>query len=475
MLENIFIKNCFKNPNKTAIICGNKKVSYSELINTIFLCAFQLKKRIKTNNKVMLKYKNSIEWIIFYFSIKFSNNVPVIVSNITPTHKIKKIILENKIQYIISSKKLNFRNSINLNLSKFLHIKKNFKKKFIKPNKKYDEILYTSGTTGIPKGVILTKQNSYFIAKMINKIVKLEKETVELISIPFSHSFGIGRLKCFAINGHTMVINDKPENLANIFVLLERHKVTGFSMVPSGIDILKKINFLSFSKTSKNLKFIELGSEKINGSSLDWLKRVFKKTAIYHHYGMTEASRSAFKIYRYQGKKLNFYKSSPGINISLINDKNQFCKKNEIGEIVIKGKSVSSGYVNKKIMKNKFSKFGFRSGDLGKRVSKNRFEIKGRIDNIKKINGITVDLEEVENCINDFPYIDKNHCHFIFDNVSRSYKIYSRYYSKRNFEHNRLTKFLSSRIESYKIPYKFQKVRTSKLISNKQKINLIYV
>ena len=136
MLENIFIKNCFKNPNKTAIICGNKKVSYSELINTIFLCAFQLKKKIKTNNKVMLKYKNSIEWIIFYFSIKFSNNIPVIVSNITPTHKIKKIILENKIQYIISSKKLNFRNSINLNLSKFLHIKKNFKKKFIKLNKK---------------------------------------------------------------------------------------------------------------------------------------------------------------------------------------------------------------------------------------------------------------------------------------------------------------------------------------------------
>ena len=67
----------------------------------------------------------------------------------------------------------------------------------------------------------------------------------------------------------------------------------------------------------------------------------------------------------------------------MINGKNKICKKNEIGEIVIKGKSVSCGYINKKIMNNKFSKFGYHSGDLAKKISKNQFELKGRIDNIK--------------------------------------------------------------------------------------------
>ena len=475
MLENILVENCFKNQDKIAIVCGDKKVSYSNLINNILSYSSFLKKKIKTNNKVMLKCKNSIEWVIYYFAIKFANNIPVIISNMTPSKKTKKIIQENRIKYIITDQKLSFKNTINLKFPKYYLKNKKVKKKFLNFKNKYDEILYTSGTTGAPKGVILTKKNSYFIAKMINKIVKLRKKTIELISIPLSHSFGIGRLKCFTINGHTLIINDKPENFGNIFALLEKYKVNGFSMVPSGIDILKKINFLNFSKIAKNLEFIELGSERINKSSYEWLTKILKKTAIYHHYGMTEASRSAFKIYQKQNKKLNCYKSSPGIKINLINGKNKICKKNEIGEIVIKGKSVSCGYINKKIMNNKFSKFGYHSGDLAKKISKNQFELKGRIDNIKKINGIAVDLEEVENYINNFPNINNNQCKFVYDNNLGSYKIYSKYYSKKNIQHNKLIKFLSTRMERYKIPYKFEKVKSLNNILNKKKINLNYV
>ena len=384
--------------------------------------------------------------------------------------------MENKIKYIITDKKLNFKNIINLKLIKLNFKNKRVKtKKFPNFNNQYDEILYTSGTTDAPKGVILTKQNSYFIARMINKIVKLRKRTIELISIPLSHSFGIGRLKCFAVNGHTLIINDDPGNFGNFFVLLKKYRVNGFSMVPSGINILKKIDFLNFSKIAKHLEFIELGSERLNKLSLRWLRKVFKKTTIYHHYGMTEASRSAFKIYRDQNKKLNYYKSSPGIEINLVNSNNKFCKRHEIGEIVIKGKSVSCGYVNKKIMNKKFTKFGYRSGDLAKSISKNKFELKGRIDKTKKINGVVVNLDEVENYINDFPDINNNICKFIYDNSSKAFKIHSTYYSKKKIQYDKLVKFLSTKIERFKIPYKFKKMRSINSILNKKKVNFVTI
>ena len=389
MIEKAFIKNCFETPNKTAIICGDMQVSYSSLINYILSYSIFLKKKIKKKHKILLKCKNSIEWVICYFAIKFSNNIPVVISNITQIKKTKKIILENKIKYVIADQKIALKNTTNLKLPILNFEKKKIKnKKIFNFSNRYDEILYTSGTTGAPKGVILTKQNSYFIAKMINKVIKLKKRTVELISIPLSHSFGLGRLKCFALNGHTLVINDHPSNFGNFFALLEKYKVNGFSMVPSGIDILKKIDFLNFSKVAKHIEFIELGSEKINKLSLKWLRKVFKKSSIYHHYGMTEASRSAFKIYKNQNKELGYYKSSPGIKINLINVKNKYCKTNEIGEIIVKGKSVSCGYVNEKITSKKFSNFGYHSGDLARKISKNKFELKGRIDNIKKIKGL---------------------------------------------------------------------------------------
>ena len=472
MIENTLIRNCLKNQNKIAIICGDTKISYLNLINNISLYSLFLKKKIKKKNRILLKSKNSIEWVIYYFAIKFANNIPVIISHLTSLKKTKKIILENKIKYIIADEKLNFKNITNLKLIKLNFKNKKIKtKKFLNFNNQYDEILYTSGTTDAPKGVVLTKQNSYFIAKMINKIVRLKKKTIELISIPLSHSFGIGRLKCFAVNGHTLIINDDPSNFGNFFVLLEKYKVNGFSMVPSGINILKKIGFLNFSKIAKHLDFIELGSERLNKLSLEWLRKVFKKTTIYYHYGMTEASRSAFKIYRNQNKKLSYYKSSPGIKINLVNNNNKFCKKNETGEIIIKGKSVSCGYVNKKIMGNKFSKFGYRSGDLAKKISKNKFELKGRIDKTKKINGVAVNLDEVENYINDFPDINNNVCKFIYDNSSKAFKIYSTYYSKKKVQHDKLVKFLSTKIERFKIPYKFKRIKSLSSILSKKKIN----
>ena len=77
----------------------------------------------------------------------------------------------------------------------------------------------------------------------------------------------------FVANGHTIILNENPNNFGNFFDLLQRHKINGFFIVPSGIEILKKMSFLNFSSLRKHIRFIELGSEKINIKTLNWLRK----------------------------------------------------------------------------------------------------------------------------------------------------------------------------------------------------------
>jgi long-chain acyl-CoA synthetase len=456
MIEKALINNAKKTPNKIAIICGTKKITFRELINLIYSYSSYLSE-IKKKQQIILNFKNSIDWVVYYFSIRFSGHIPVLISNFMPSSKVKFIINNNKIKYIICDNKIKLSKIRYLNSLESVK-KKKIKKKNIKSTKKRCEIIYTSGTTGDPKGVKLSLDKSLIVAKMINKIVKLQSKTKELIALPLNHSDGLGRLKCFAINGHTLILNENPYNFGYLFTLLENHEVNGFFMVPSGIEILKKMNFLDFKKISNNLKFIELGSEKINSKTLSWVRTTFKKTVIYYHYGLTEASRSAFKIIKYGKKIPQFYKASPGVKIKILNKQDRVCKKNEIGEIVIEGRTVADGYANNQF-KNKFTNFGFKTGDLAKFYYKNKFILLGRVDNVKKINGLSVNLKEVEKEINKHPDIKKNICKFVISTSSNSYEIKTKYISKKKIDEKRLQNFLKNRLEYFKIPKSFVHTR----------------
>ena len=153
MIEKKLIQNVKKNPKKIIFIHDNEKITYSEFLNCIFYFSKFLKKKINKKSKVLLLQNNCIEWAIHYFSIRLAGLTPVIISDLMPYHKLRTIINENKIRYVISDKKIRLKN---LNLIKNIKIKKSKDNSYHKFKNKIsgNEIIYTSGTTGMPKGVI---------------------------------------------------------------------------------------------------------------------------------------------------------------------------------------------------------------------------------------------------------------------------------------------------------------------------------
>ena len=155
------------------------------------------------------------------------------------------------IRYLICDKKIKYKNIKQLKIWWIKKIRVKKKKMILKPRAR-NNLYFTTGRKGVDY-----LQKITIVAKMINKIVKLKSE----FRINFHHwNSRLGRLKCFATNGHTIILNENPNNFGNFFDLLQRHKINGFFMVPSGIEILKN-EFPKFFKLKKKIGFIELGSE----------------------------------------------------------------------------------------------------------------------------------------------------------------------------------------------------------------------
>lgn len=450
-LYEVFINNIKKNKNKKIIHSLTESLSGKECLNKIEkINKYLILNKIKT---IGLNSTNSIEWILWYISAKKHCKKIFIFNQNTPEIKIKNIAKKYFIDLIVkNNKKIIFPNS---------------EKK--KREKIYIDILYTSGTSNEPKGALISEKAYLHVAKFLIKKFKHTNKDLELLSMPFSHSFGLTRLRCNIIAGSSILVTNGLNDFPSIYNFSKTRKITGLSLVPSGVELIKymlKNNTINFIE---NLNYFEIGSSLLNDDSRIWLKKNFNKTLIYHHYGMTEASRS-FMIgrgYLDNIKQTNNFIGSP---IKDCKAKLNKINKNNIGELLIKGKNLFDGYINDEDNKNRFIDGWYKTGDLCKKQGR-KFKIIGRVDNQINIGGNKVHAEIIEEKLEKLPNILRSLC-FSTKNVFYGNSISLIIEKKKKSSTNTIRKNILKNFEkepSFLIPKKilFKKI---KLTNNGKKI-----
>lgn len=388
-LYDCFINNIKKSPKKKIIYNLQESLSGSDCLKRLEKIINYLKKnKIKI---IGIRSNNSIDWVFWYIaSKKICKKVFIFNKNISYS-SIKKIVKENKINLIKTNK----------GVIKF----NQFKQKKIST---YQDILFTSGTTDDPKGVIIEEKSYLYVAKLLIKKFKQKKNDLELLSMPFEHSFGLVRLRCNIIIGSSILVTDGLKNFPKIYKFSLINKITGISLVPSGVELLKFFLRENKNKFIEQIKYFEIGSSFLNIKTRKWLKKNFKRTAIYHHYGSTEASRSFFTK-RGCGDNLSLRQNFIGTNIKGTKIKILKENKKKYGELLIKGKNLFSGYLNHKINKNKFYENWFKTGDLVKKVNY-KIILMGRIDNVINIGGNKINPEIIEKNLEKIPNVSNSIC-----------------------------------------------------------------
>ena len=197
-------------PNKTAIICDNKKVSFKELddLSTKFAIYLQRKYRLKSGHNISIVLNRSIDLIVAILSVLKCGCSYVLIDPLHPSDRQEYMIQSSDSKYVISDLDLKIDNQIYWNLDTKLIIRSQYQKPNISSNSPM-YLLYTSGTTGMPKAVTVTHKNFHNYLVGISQVVDYsgEKTVLSMASISFD-VFGY-ELWVTLLNGLTLVLSTR--------------------------------------------------------------------------------------------------------------------------------------------------------------------------------------------------------------------------------------------------------------------------
>lgn len=262
------------------------------------------------------------------------------------------------------------------------------------------EILFTTGTTGSPKGVCLSYDNIVGSASNINQFIQNTKDDVEIIGLPICHSFGLGRIRCNILEGGTAVILGNFANVRQFFTAIEQYGATGFGVVPAAWAYIRRISGKRIEKYASQIRFIEIGSAAMPlGIKMEMLE-MFPNTRICMHYGLTEASRNCFVEFH----DLDHIDSigrpvCDKVDVKIFDAEGNEMPVGEKGELCVKGNMVLLRYLEDKDTKQAFYGEYFRTGDCGYKSSDGYFYLLGREKELINVGGKKVSPMEVEDAI----------------------------------------------------------------------------
>lgn len=456
IIEESIFRHAQINPDKAAIIAGETEVSYALLWRKIKEASSYFRFcGLEKGDRVVISANKSIDFIYTYFGVHLAGMICVPIDPGTNAVRLKRIVDCATPALIIGE----LHNGGDYDVRPFseIHSYKAFNTVFPQPADIAD-ILFTTGTTGLPKGVTLTFGNQLAAAENINAFIVNDADDVELLALPVSHSFGLGRLRCVLLKGATSVLLGSFANMKKFFGEMERCKVTGFGMVPAGWAYIRKMSGDRLGHYAQQLKYVEIGSAFMPIEEKQTLMRLLPRTHICMHYGLTEASRSAFISFHDETAHLmTAGKPSPNTEIAVFGENGKQLGNNEDGEICIKGNHVCSGYwnVSDEEFRKDFNGDYFKTGDWGHVDEEGYIHLVSRKKEIINVGGKKVSPMEVEEVLNKIVGIEESACIGIADDVLgevvKAFCVCS-----REVDFEEVKKVLSNKIEAYKIPVYYE-------------------
>ncbi len=226
-------------------------------------------------------------------------------------------------------------------------------------------IIFTSGTTGMPKGVMMTEEALLANARGVAQCLGLSDADTTLVFLPLYYSYTLSQVLSTLVAGGSVVLLRNLFFPQLVFSAIAEQRVTGFGGVPTSLNILATQR-ASAAGSVDSLRYILSAGGPLSASVIDRVQAAFPGAALFNNYGCTEIGPRATAVdyTSTPGKIGSIGRPIPGVSVTIVRPDRSVADVDESGEIVLSGPSLMKGYYrDPETTSSRMSRHGFHTGD----------------------------------------------------------------------------------------------------------------
>lgn len=438
LLQEFLERSCEKLPDKTALVTGSQRMTYAQIEESANRLARALSSEgVEYGDRVVVFLDNCAEAVVSVFGILKADAVFVLLNPTMKSEKLAWVLNNCRARALISSvSKLEVVSAAARSVPSISCIvlvgkpEVQERERLVvrwweeiqtcmpkeRPGRKAIDIdlaslVYTSGTTGNPKGVMLTHTNMVSASTSITTYLENREDDIILDVLPLSFDYGLYQVIMAAQFGGTVVLEKSFLYPYAVITRLKEEKVTGFPIVPTISAILLQMQELK-KESFPHLRYITNTAAALPPSHIRGLREIFPGAKIYSMYGLTECKRVSYlPPEELDRRPTSVGKGMPNEQVYLVDDQDRLITEPEVvGQLVVRGANVMMGYWELPEETAKVLKPGrwpwervLYTGDLFKMDKDGFLYFVSRGDDIIKSRGEKVSPKEVENVLYEHP------------------------------------------------------------------------
>ena len=489
-----------KHPDKTAFISNDKRLTFSDIeIASNRLTHAIDDAGLAKHDRIAVYLEPSVEVGVSVFAALKAGGVFIVINPQAKANKASYILNDCQVRVLVTN--ANHLREISGELPKCPHLKtivltdyekagegllqsesvNFFSYKEIldgfpddRPDKRNIDIdlaslIYTSGSTAQPKGVMLTHLNMITAATSVSTYLENTPDDIILNVLPLSFDYGLYQMLMAMKFGGTLVQERSFLYPYETIDLLIKENITGFPIVPTVVAILFKLKNLE-EYEFPSLRYISNTAQALPPQYIKNLQKIFRTAKIFSMYGLTECKRVSYlPPEELKRRPTSVGKAMPNCETYIVDDEgNKVEEAGKIGELVVRGANVMKGYWNQPKQTEEVLKPGplpgekvLYTGDYFKTDEDGFLYFVARKDNLLKVAGERISPKEIEAVLHGIEGVSEAAIIGVDDEIlGQAIKAFVVLTKGVSLTEKDITKYCSRHMENFMVP-KYVELRDS--------------
>lgn len=459
-------KHAKQSPNKLCIADRKQAITYDELLRRICAVAKYLADQgVVKGDVIGLRSAQSVQFAACFFGIQWLGAIACPIEKSASKKRTEEVLSQISGQFMLDFDEYEMENVKTLSISNAYDYDDRSMDMAEQKEESISEIIFTTGTTGKSKGILVCNRCNLAIAENVIDSVSMTEDEVELITSPTSHSLAIRRLYAAMYIGSSVVFSENFLLYENLWGLMDRYNVTAITIVPAILNLILEAYKEKLGEYDARLNYIQIGSAPLHESVKERLTQLLPTTRLYNTYGATESGCTIVLEFSKYGDRAGCV-GKKSVNTRLFfTDKSrahilQSTDEETAGYLAFDGDMNMSGYVGDPKMTAEVLADGvIYTNDIGYLGADGLVYLLGRDGEVINSGGLKINPVEIEEIVEKIDRIRDCACVPVknerLGEVPKLYIVCESDFAMTNRE---IKNYIRQYLEDYKVPAQIEKI-----------------